>query len=115
NAQNTVLPPFHIGEIAISGPGVFIKTLNNYSKTVEISFNHNTYNVYKTGDIGYLDDSYEFHILGRVDDIIKVRGFRLSLNAISQMLKSLEPKIENIFIIRKETKLVAYAYGEHLS
>ncbi|MCG7206624.1 non-ribosomal peptide synthetase [Streptomyces arenae] len=44
--------------------------------------------LYPTGDLGSFDASGVLHLLGRIDDQVKVRGVRLALRAVERALES---------------------------
>jgi amino acid adenylation domain-containing protein len=83
--------PFGIsGEICISGDGLARGYLNNESLTSEkfVTLN-NGLKIYRTGDLGRQLPNGELLCLGRIDDQVKVRGYRVEPGEIeSQMLQS---------------------------
>lgn len=44
--------------------------------------------LYPTGDLGRFDEAGALHLLGRVDDQVKVRGVRLALREVERVLES---------------------------
>jgi len=69
--------------------------------------------LYKTGDLGRRlpDGSYEF--VGRVDDLVKVRGFRVELGEIAKTIRK-HPEINDTFVVAVDagsdrSRIVAYA------
>jgi acyl-coenzyme A synthetase/AMP-(fatty) acid ligase len=53
-----------------------------------IEFEGETY--YRTGDISYQADNDEFFIVGRMDDTIKYRGYRINLLDIDSYIQTLD-------------------------
>ncbi|HEV2852271.1 MAG TPA: amino acid adenylation domain-containing protein [Thermoanaerobaculia bacterium] len=71
--------------------------------------------MYRTGDLGLLRSDGELVCLGRVDQQVKVRGFRIELAEIESVL-ALHPGVKESFVtVRKdggESQLVAYLVPE---
>lgn len=104
------------GEIYIGGIGVGKGYLNNEKLTSDKFINH-TFNdgvteyIYKTGDVGrYLNDG-NIEFKGRVDNQVKVRGFRIELNEIESVLESHE-SIEKaaVTVLDEDGDKSIYAY-----
>ncbi|KPI10583.1 amino acid adenylation domain protein [Actinobacteria bacterium OK074] len=74
-------PPGSTGEICIAGAGLANGYLANPEQTaesfVEVRVDGATRRVYRTGDLGCLDDDGVLHYLGREDRQVKVRGQRI--------------------------------------
>ncbi|PYI86722.1 MAG: hypothetical protein DMF09_00740 [Verrucomicrobia bacterium] len=60
-----------VGEILARGPNVFAGYRNLEDKTKEV-FTDDRW--FRTGDMGYFDDSDELHILGRISTLIKTES-----------------------------------------
>lgn len=63
---------------------------NNPEKTAEVLVDFKGEIYYRTGDIGFKDESGQFFVTGRMDDTIKYRGFRINLTDIDSYVHSLE-------------------------
>lgn len=105
-----VLPIGVSGEIYISGEGVGKGYIHREKLTKE-RYLPNPYallypthgNVmYRTGDIGVWRENGEIEHLGRVDDQIKIRGLRVELGEIENVIFKY-PKINNAAVALKET------------
>jgi D-alanine--poly(phosphoribitol) ligase subunit 1 len=74
-----IAPPHVRGELYISGIQLMKEYVNNpeQTKNALIEFNGETF--YKTGDLSFRNEVNEFFIVGRTDDTIKYRGFRINL------------------------------------
>ncbi|MBW8877601.1 MAG: amino acid adenylation domain-containing protein, partial [Acidobacteria bacterium] len=106
-----------IGEICAVGDGLARGYLNRPELTAE-RFVEDPYSevagarLYRTGDLGRwrVDGSLEF--LGRLDDQVKVRGFRVELGEIEAHLASQAQVREAVAVVREdrpgEKRLVAY-------
>ena len=76
------------GEILISGRGVAEGYLGQEDLTAERFISHpiTGERAYRSGDIGYRDPQGAFHFAGRIDDQIKLRGFRIELEEVRRGL-----------------------------
>ncbi|MNV00812.1 Tyrocidine synthase 3 [compost metagenome] len=89
--QNMQVQPIGVpGEIYISGVGIARGYLNQPERTAD-SFVKNPYYesslMYKTGDVGVWLPNGQLDFQGRVDDQIKLNGFRIELSEIVYVLK----------------------------
>jgi len=105
-----LLPAGIIGEIYIGGPGVTEGYINDELltrkkfKKINIGNKQSTY--YKTGDLAVYNERNEIVFINRVDDEVKIRGFRVNLTEIESTLRQL-PYIEYSKVLYDE-KLIAY-------
>ncbi|MEL6562546.1 MAG: AMP-binding protein, partial [Bacteroidota bacterium] len=106
-----------VGEIYIGGAGLAAGYLNNDQLNVE-KFVKNPYGVemlYKTGDLGrwYPDGIIGFH--GRVDEQVKVRGYRVELGEVENAMRE-HPDVVSTCVLVKETagtqQLIGYYTSE---
>ncbi|MGB5978790.1 MAG: amino acid adenylation domain-containing protein [Cyclobacteriaceae bacterium] len=109
-----LLPIGAIGEICISGTGLSAGYVNNDELTASV-FVDNPYvkgeKIYRTGDLGKWlpDGSVEY--VGRIDEQVKVRGFRVEPGEISHTLNNLEgvkTSVTIALVINGERALVSY-------
>ena len=86
------LPPFVNGELHLSGYGVSYGYLNDEELTKE-RFIENPFKkgekLYRTGDICRLNENGLVEFIGRSDDQIKLRGYRIELSEIENNLNSI--------------------------
>jgi non-ribosomal peptide synthetase-like protein len=75
-----------VGEICVGGPGVAIGYLNLPEKTADRFITFRGRRIYRTGDLGRLDDAGEIVYMGRADDEVKIRGHRVDLGEIETIL-----------------------------
>jgi acyl-CoA synthetase (AMP-forming)/AMP-acid ligase II len=116
------VPAGVMGELHISGEGVARGYLNSPSLTKEKFICHSIGSetgarLYRTGDIArYLPD-YSIEILGRIDDQVKVNGYRMELGEITAVLMQHPAVNDGIVITRTELsgdkRLVAYFVPKH--
>ncbi|MBW4597594.1 MAG: amino acid adenylation domain-containing protein [Brasilonema angustatum HA4187-MV1] len=89
NEMNRCIPGV-AGQLYIGGVGLAQKYINKPDLT-NTCFLENPFGrgkIYKTGDIAYEDSKKPglFHFVGRIDNQIKLRGFRIELEAIEATL-----------------------------
>ncbi|MET9444038.1 amino acid adenylation domain-containing protein [Streptomyces sp. NPDC006610] len=82
------VPPGETGEIVVTGPGVALGYLNrpelHRERFVELPGGRGR--GYRSGDLARLTSTGEYEYLGRRDDQIKIRGFRVELGEIRSAL-----------------------------
>ncbi|KAK6211333.1 nonribosomal peptide synthase [Colletotrichum tabaci] len=58
--------------------------------------------MYRTGDLGYWDDEMNLNYVGRIDNQVKVRGFRVELEEIEYAISTaadLDPKVQSAVVM----------------
>ena len=97
-----------LGEIYIGGDGLASGYLNSPELTAQRFITdpfsrHQDSKLYRTGDLGRYrhDGSIEFH--GRIDQQIKINGFRIEPNEISTILQH-HPEIREAIVISHQNK-----------
>lgn len=78
-----LLSPHLEGEICVRGPNVFAGYLGNIASPFLEKEGHTWY---KTGDIGYLDETQNLILTGRKKRFVKIGGEMVSLSAIEHVL-----------------------------
>jgi D-alanine--poly(phosphoribitol) ligase subunit 1 len=73
------------GELVIVGDHVSIGYFKNGEFNQQKFFLHNGKRAFKTGDLAYYENNMVFY-LGRNDDQVKMHGFRIELNEISNVI-----------------------------
>jgi amino acid adenylation domain-containing protein len=74
--------PYTLGEVIIKSPYLAAGYWHHHALD-ESAFSHQTYH---TGDLGYWNALRQLVLVGRTDDQIKIRGFRVSLSEIEYRL-----------------------------
>ena len=115
--QLNPVPVGDIGELHVAGPGVAKGYLNRPELT-EQKFIRDPFSkdpnarLYKTGDLARYLSSGDIEFLGRSDDQIKIRGFRVELGEIENALSKHSSVREAVVIAREDNpgdkRLVAY-------
>ncbi|GAA4271394.1 amino acid adenylation domain-containing protein [Aquimarina gracilis] len=96
------------GELLIGGTGVSRGYLNNAELTqrhfIENPFKEGAGKVYRTGDLVRMlpDETIEF--IGRIDNQVKIKGNRVELGEIENLLLS-KDEIDAVIVIAKESTL----------
>jgi non-ribosomal peptide synthetase-like protein len=95
DAELKLLPHGQTGELCITGPGVAQGYLGRADLTAD-KFVANPYaqgeheaRLYHTGDLARFDETGNVQCLGRIDDQIKIRGYRVELGEIEAVLTKL--------------------------
>lgn len=101
------------GEMWAGGAGVSMGYINNPDLTRERyrpdPFLGGEQQMFRTRDIGRWNASGELEHLGRTDDQVKVRGFRVELDAVSAMLEQLPGCTRAATLKLNERELIAFA------
>ncbi|MDB5017156.1 MAG: dhbF 1 [Mucilaginibacter sp.] len=106
-----------VGEIFIAGDGVAKGYLNRPDLTeerfIDDPFRENIGKMYRSGDLGRINENGEIECLGRIDHQVKIRGFRIELEEIENVLLKQADIKQAVVIAREdmpgEPRLVAYA------
>jgi len=105
------MPRGETGELVLRGSQLARGYFNNPEKT-EAAFKPYTLQphldeiVYHTGDLAFQDEEGVFHFLGRMDDMIKSRGYRIELNEIDLGLSTLDDKLEEFAAVAVPDELI---------
>jgi len=117
NSLNQIAAIDEEGEIGILGPGLSPGYLNNIKLNAEKfiplidSRISKGAKVYLTGDLGKIDASKNVHCLGRIDNQVKLRGFRIELDEITSVLLAYSNIKNAVTVLRPfgvSDELVAY-------
>ena len=105
------LPEGERGELVLRGSHVARGYFKNEEKT-SFAFRpyreqpHLNETVYHTGDLAFRDSAGLYHFLGRMDDMIKSRGYRIELNEIDLALSSLNDSFEEFAAVALPDELI---------
>ena len=97
------LPPNVIGELCIAGKGVSREYLNRPEKNAEAYREVNGIRFYRTGDFAKVTEDNKFFVFGRMDNQIKLRGFRIEIGEVESAIKEFEG-IKSIAVALKNIK-----------
>ncbi|MAV63742.1 MAG: hypothetical protein CMG00_00955 [Candidatus Marinimicrobia bacterium] len=86
--------PNKIGFICLSGKSICKGYINENQKYKNMIKNINNKIYFNTGDLGYFDSSKNLFIIGRIDNTIKIQGYRINQKEIEKLSES----FDNIFL-----------------
>lgn len=103
--QFNPLPPGIPGELLVSGVAVADGYWQDKEKThqafVDVKRSVKTARAYRTGDLGVLSNAGDLYCLGRVDQQIKLRGYRIELEEIEAVFSGLD-QVSAVTVVLKE-------------
>jgi non-ribosomal peptide synthetase component F len=103
------------GEIYISGVQVTPGYLHNEQETAK-RFLDDPFNpgqvMYRTGDIGRMLENGNIEYIGREDNQIKLRGFRIDLGEVQSTISKLASAAKNVALIVSNGNLIAFMTPE---
>lgn len=101
DARGRLVPPGAVGELYTGGEGLADGYVGDEAESAR-SFGHFSADVqerlYRTGDVVRLDTQGRLAYLGRADDQVKLRGYRIELSAISDALKA-HPQVKDSVVV----------------
>ncbi len=97
-----ILPPYGAGELIICGAGVGRGYVNLPEKTAASFFTLNGKRAYRSGDFVRLTGKSEIDFTGRIDNQVKLRGFRVELDEIERVICAFEGIRQSKVIVRGE-------------
>jgi amino acid adenylation domain-containing protein len=107
DGNNEALPVGVAGEICVGGEGVGRGYKNEAAKTAE-AFIPDRFGgraggrIYRTGDLGRWTEDGNVEYLGRIDEQVKVRGYRVELGEIEATLEMHPAVKESVVVARGE-------------
>ncbi|KAJ3325488.1 hypothetical protein HDV06_004347, partial [Boothiomyces sp. JEL0866] len=106
-----LVPQGVAGELVIGGMGVSLGYLNRSDLTAE-RFIHNHFlndgsTMYRTGDICRWTEEGEIQIIGRIDDMVKVKGYRIELDEVSAAINK-HAEVHASVVLVRNNMLVGY-------
>lgn len=90
--KNKICTPYLVGELVYRGKNVSLGYAHNFK---DLILGDDNKHILYTGDLGYFDNDNYFYLTGRIDRIIKILGYRVSLDELEKIL---EDKFLNKFV-----------------
>lgn len=116
DAWGNLCPRGTTGELLIGGVGVSLGYLNRPELTAS-AFVRNPFSdepddvLYRTGDLVRQDESGDLHFVGRADDQVKVRGYRIELSEVEGALRAHEAVAQATVIVHVPEGDAAFLVG----
>ncbi|MGN0154558.1 MAG: amino acid adenylation domain-containing protein, partial [Lachnospiraceae bacterium] len=95
-----ILPAGARGELVISGAGVGRGYVNLPERTKEAFITLNGKKAYRSGDLARYNQEGELEFFGRLDNQVKLRGLRVELDEISNVINTY-PSVTNAIVLVK--------------
>jgi long-chain acyl-CoA synthetase len=86
DASGQPVPPYVTGEIIARGSNIMVGYWNDADATKEVIKN----GYYHTGDLGQIDDEGYIYVVGRLNDMIKSNGYRVSAIEVEDAILEME-------------------------
>ena len=100
------------GELCIGGLALAHGYVNRPEQTLEKFILYENRRFYRTGDLAARTRDGKIRYAGRIDDQIKLRGFRIELHEIEHALLDY-PGVKQAVVIPHPTEAILIAYGLH--
>jgi amino acid adenylation domain-containing protein len=112
DVRGQLVPVGAVGEICFAGMGLAREYLARPDLTTEKFFEHEGRRYYHTGDMGRLHADGTLEILGRRDFQVKLRGIRIELGGIENMVRELGLAAQCAVVVKSldehDQRLVAF-------
>ena len=98
--QGHVLPTGVSGELVICGKGVGRGYMNLPEKTKEVFFEFDGERAYRSGDLVRYNSNGEIEFFGRLDNQVKLRGLRVELDEIENVMNEFDGVLVSKVVVR---------------
>ncbi|PCK29552.1 non-ribosomal peptide synthetase, partial [Pseudoalteromonas piscicida] len=102
--DGTLCPPGVVGELCLGGPNLAEGYLGmpqaSEEKFTSSLFKGDVGRVYRTGDLVRFDALQRLEFIGRIDEQVKVRGYRIELEEISSALMNVEGVNDAVALVK---------------
>lgn len=110
NEKLEPVPNGEVGELVVSGPGMALSYLQRPDETAARFLDHPfaaTGRIYRTGDRAYQTPDGLLYYVGRLDNLVKIRGYRVELPEVEAALTQADPAIDVGVVVVKEDPQLA--------
>jgi amino acid adenylation domain-containing protein len=115
DSELNLVPKGVIGELLIGGIGVALGYLNQPALTeqkfIPNHFEKDGSKLYRTGDLCRWTENGEIEVIGRMDDQVKLKGYRIELDEVAIGV-SAHPAVSGCTVLVRDDLLVAYVTPE---
>lgn len=113
NDNLSLVPRGVVGELCLSGPQMALGYWNRPELTAEkftsIDIGSGeAIKIYRTGDLARWNEEGQLEYIGRIDNQVKLRGFRVELGEVERRAMQFEGVVEAVAVIRRETLCLYY-------
>ncbi|NQY62232.1 MAG: amino acid adenylation domain-containing protein [Alteromonadaceae bacterium] len=94
-----------VGELCLGGDSL-ASGYHNRDEDTKAKFLPDPFNdginarIYRTGDMAYFDENGDIHFIGRSDSQLKIRGYRVELGEVEQVLNHHGDVVEAVVIVK---------------
>jgi acyl-coenzyme A synthetase/AMP-(fatty) acid ligase len=107
-----IFSPYETGELLISGPQLMEGYIGDDLQTKKVLISKDNRIFYKTGDLSFFDNNNNYYIVGRKDETIKRKGYRINILDIEAYIRAIDGiedcQVINILDDMFENKIYAF-------
>ena len=100
-----ILPKGVKGELVICGKGVGRGYVGLAEKTAEVFVTLNGRKAYRSGDLARYNEDGEIEFFGRLDNQVKLRGFRIELDEIENVMNQYPGIHQSVILVKENPKV----------
>ncbi|MGN0501381.1 MAG: amino acid adenylation domain-containing protein, partial [Ruminococcus sp.] len=111
DTSGNILPKGVKGELVICGDGVGRGYVNLPQKTAEVFVTLNGRKAYRSGDLARYNQNGEIEFFGRLDNQVKLRGFRVELDEIEAVMNEYPNVSRSVVLVKENEKSGQFLCG----
>ena len=111
DTYGNILPQGVKGELVICGDGVGSGYVNLPEKTADVFVTLNGRKAYRSGDLARYNKDGEIEFFGRLDNQVKLRGFRIELDEIENVMNDYPMVIQSVVLVKENAKAGQFLCG----
>ena len=109
--NGNILPTGVKGELVICGDGVGRGYVNLPEKTADVFITLNGRKAYRSGDLARYNKDGEIEFFGRLDNQVKLRGFRVELDEIEAVMNEYPNVSRSVVLVKENPKSGQFLCG----